>query len=759
MTNRSLVIVTLIVALLSLSGRADEPKRSESVNIETMLQKAAHYREQGRVLDSEKILTQAEVVAERSPNAAELVLVLGGLSDTDLLRRRPNEALQHAETALSRARESGVADVVLAVALNHYGNALMANGQNQTDEEDQRRLTRKALESYQEGYFLAQQANVPELSSECLINSINAYLAVGDVSEALVKSEAALELLKKLKDSHRKVFSLLALGRLAQGIGQSAPENTSPSLAVAYAALSRALKLAETQDDSRAKSYAMGHLGELYVAMGRTTDARILFQSAIFFGAYSDSPELLARWYWRVGQLLRSEHNTTQAEAMYRKAIEQLSTIQSALVFGYRGNHRLFQEEVRTIYVELAAILINRLSTVTQEPQRQRLLRDVREVMEQFKTVELKHYFLYDDCVTERQQNNADRELDDLIRPGSAVLYPIVFDKRIVLLLSHANGVIKKFETQVRRGELEDTVKEFYKLLRKEEEDDDLTRTKLYGDELYKWLFKDIEEDMVTRGVERLVVVPDGILRTIPFSALFDRDKGEYLVERYAITVTPGLRLTNPEQFSFDDYRVLLSGMTTNTQIPEKNLYYTALSYVKNELVDIAKIYNINISEILKDKTFKKDIVRQRLETKSYAAVSFATHTYIASDPTESSLVAYESEITLDDLEELLRIGYHRNQALDLLVLSACDTAVGDERAALGLAGISVKTGVNSVVASLWPVDDKSTAELITQFFKNLKSSKPKAEALREAQESVLNTRDYRHPYHWAPFVLIGNWR
>jgi len=101
-----------------------------------------------------------------------------------------------------------------------------------------------------------------------------------------------------------------------------------------------------------------------------------------------------------------------------------------------------------------------------------------------------------------------------------------------------------------------------------------------------------------------------------------------------------------------------------------------------------------------------------------------------------------------------------RPDAIELLVLSACETAEGDKRAALGLAGVAVRAGARSTLATLWQVNDSSTAELIAQFYKTLSnpgdSTVTKAKALQSAQLNLL--RRYKAPLYWAPYVLVGNW-
>ena len=113
----------------------------------------------------------------------------------------------------------------------------------------------------------------------------------------------------------------------------------------------------------------------------------------------------------------------------------------------------------------------------------------------------------------------------------------------------------------------------------------------------------------------------------------------------------------------------------------------------------------------------------------------------------------------MNRLENLLQLSQSRDKPVELLTLSACQTAVGDERAALGLAGIAIKAGVRSALASLWFVNDEATSQLVIEFYKQLQNpALSKAQALQNAQKKLAAQRNFRHPAFWAPFLLIGNW-
>jgi CHAT domain-containing protein len=122
-------------------------------------------------------------------------------------------------------------------------------------------------------------------------------------------------------------------------------------------------------------------------------------------------------------------------------------------------------------------------------------------------------------------------------------------------------------------------------------------------------------------------------------------------------------------------------------------------------------------------------------------------------------VLAYDKEMHLDDLEQLIEPSKFRAHPVDLLALSACQTAAGDDRAALGLAGIAVKAGALSALATLWSIEDESTSILIPAFYKHLREpNTTKAKALMEAQQDLMKIKKFSHPYFWSPYLIVGNW-
>lgn len=101
-----------------------------------------------------------------------------------------------------------------------------------------------------------------------------------------------------------------------------------------------------------------------------------------------------------------------------------------------------------------------------------------------------------------------------------------------------------------------------------------------------------------------------------------------------------------------------------------------------------------------------------------------------------------------------------RQKSIELLVLSACETAQGDTRAALGLAGLAIRAGAKSTLATLWQVNDQSTVKFMERFYQELNvPGTSKAIAVHRAQNYLLNQSNYQAPFYWAPYVLVGNWK
>ncbi len=228
-------------------------------------------------------------------------------------------------------------------------------------------------------------------------------------------------------------------------------------------------------------------------------------------------------------------------------------------------------------------------------------------------------------------------------------------------------------------------------------------------------------------------------------------DGKQYIVEKYALALTPGLQLLDPKPLVRQQIKVLTAGIT------EARQDFSPLPNVELELKEIQAEVP---STVLLNQTFTSSNLQKEIKSSSFPVVHLATHGQFSSKAEDTFILTWDDRINIKQLNNVLKTrDLTESSIIELLVLSACQTAVGDKRAALGLAGMAVRAGARSTLASLWSVNDAATASFMIKFYQNLADNKlTKAEAVRRAQLSLLQNPDYSHPYFWAPFILVGNW-
>ena len=227
-------------------------------------------------------------------------------------------------------------------------------------------------------------------------------------------------------------------------------------------------------------------------------------------------------------------------------------------------------------------------------------------------------------------------------------------------------------------------------------------------------------------------------------------DGEKFLVQKYALAVTPSLALVDPKPLDRSNIKILLAG------ISESRLGMAALPAIPNEL---ASIQNLLGGDVLLNKSFTVDSFKKALSDKQVSIVHIASHGSFTGNENGNFLLAYDGKLSINQLNKSIGQTKFRKNPVELLVLSACETAVGDEKAALGLAGAAIQAGARSVMGSLWSVSDEGTAQLIEEFYRQLKDpSISKAEALKRAQTKLMQNETFQHPYFWSPFLMINNW-
>jgi CHAT domain-containing protein len=538
----------------------------------------------------------------------------------------------------------------------------------------------------------------------------------------------------ELPASYPKALQLLSIGShywLAQwrfGLGAEWRRQS-------YDAYRAGLEVARGIDNQRLISHALGSIGRLYGDEGRYSEALHYTRQAAFVAQEADAADVLYLWQWQAARLMRSQGEPVAAIEGYRNAIRTLRSVRSDVTSSGIASQTL----VGSAFRELADLLLRQASNAADSAAAQRDLLEVRSTLEELRQAEVAEYFRDDGVV----QTQGATQLDQVSK-DAAVIYPVVLADRTELLVS-LPGRLERFSVPIGLTELTAAVREFRQKL---EVFDAVDGFLPHSRRLYDWLIRPMAVSLRQASVRTLVIVPDGPLRTIPLSALHDGSR--FLIENYAVVTSPGLALTSAGAGSRARVQVLAGGLTQSVQ------GFSPLPNVSSELASVATAFE---TTRLQDGRFQKATVEREVAGGEYSIVHFATHGHFDNDHSRSFLVTFDGQITMDDLQATVGQRRYRAEAVELLVLSACQTAAGDDRAALGLAGVGSRAGARSVVASLWSISDESTSMLVAELYRRLQASdSTKAEALRAAQLSLLSQEKFRHPYFWAPFLLIGNW-
>jgi len=487
------------------------------------------------------------------------------------------------------------------------------------------------------------------------------------------------------------------------------------------------------------KSNALGVKARFYAKSGRDQDADTLLQRAIRIDQQFGDKLQLSRWLSEYGALKKKQGDFAAAVKAYRMAVAHLDVIKNDVMLSSKYSLYHSDEYYNDIYLGLADLLLQQSAQQSAAPNQQSLLREVRQVLETKKNVDLQNYF-HDQCIANFKKNV--RTLDDIAQSDTAIFYPIVLPDRLELLLSH-NGNLKRYVSAVPREQLRQVVTDFRHQLMDVNTQSYLSNSKL----LYDWLIRPMQATLDSQQIKNLVVVSESLLRTIPFSVFNDGDR--FLVQKYALALSPALSLTDSNKINRRQMQVLLGGLSESVQ------GFPALNYVKGELEEIQDLY---ANELLLNRDFVTSRFSEALSNPQFSVAHVASHSEMSFDSRRSYILTFDGKISFDQLGSMTSVE-KRRQPIDLLTLSACQTAAGDDRAALGLAGVAVKSGARSALATLWAIDDLASSLLVSEFYKQLSDNDiSKAQALRNAQKSLIASRRFGHPAYWSSFLLIGNW-
>ena len=583
--------------------------------------------------------------------------------------------------------------------------------------------------------------------------------------------------------------ALLDLGRMpatnvAAAPPASAPKPTaSPRLKLLQDSLQTAILQARSLQDKRAESYALGILGEAYETAQQYTDAETVTRQALVLAQSKSTWDIAYRWQWQLGRLLQRGDDLNAAIAAYDAAVENLRSLRGDLAAVNQDVQFKFREEVEPVYRQSVELLLQAQEKIqgqdeSAQKEKSALLNKARERIEALQLAELDNFFR--EACLEGQRVILDQVVDQE-NPTTAVVYPIVLRDReqgtvaIKTIAKIPGQPLQSYSVTLPATQFEQTLENLQTLLADAPSGFVIGQLQDTANVIYSWLITPLEADLQARAlpktkasptaatteapaIDTLVFILDDALRNIPLAMLWDGEK--YLIEKYAIGLSLGLQLFDPTPIARTNLRVLAAGLSE----PPKNSPepFDPLPLVKEEIDSLAKL-GLTLTPLVESQ-FTRQALETQLNANPYNVVHLATHGKFGSRAEDTYILAADGVINVTEFDTLLRSrDVTRPEAIELLVLSACQTATNDKRATLGLAGFAVRAGARSTLASLRNASDQSTPVLMEEFYRQLSNAKEpvtKAEALRRAQLGLLQgeNKDFQNPQYWAPYVLVGNW-
>jgi CHAT domain-containing protein len=740
-------------------------KNRSLINQNLALQALGRYGQAYQILE--------KLISKNQPNSIIKVLAWRNLGEVQLYLRETDTAIETLQQSYKIAQEiKSTPQITLSLlslgnAQQLLGNITRSRFQNTTNFQkipfvyvsqpispDVRKLYQQALETNQK---VVNISTSPIITIKAKLNLLNLFIELGEFAQASKLYSQLQPAIDKLPVSATSIQSRINFAQSLLSLKQNSSLDTLKWEDIARI-LATAIQQAEAIEDVRSQSYAIGVLASIYSPQN-STDAQQLTKKALDLALQIDAKEIAYLWQWQLGYLLQQQKNTAKAIDYYSQAVSNLNDLRSDLLVLNSDLQFSFRDNVEPVYRQFVDLLLQPVSednigfkTISKGKINQANLQKARNAIEALQLREIENY-LQEACL------QAKAEIVDTVvdktDTTAAVIYPIILKNRLEIILKlPLQNQFHHYTTFVNAEELEKTLEQLQYSLRQPEQ---INQVKEVSAKIYNWLIKPLEADLQASQIQTLVFILDGTLRNIPMAVLYDRNlqQPKFLIEKYAIALTPGLQMLEPKSLEQRKINALLAGISETRFF--NNQEFSALDNVQLELQNI-RLQIPNSQEIL-NRDFTDVNLKKQIDSGKYSVIHIATHGNFSSNQDNTYILTWNKLLKVKDLDRLFKANTNQQntQPIQLLVLSACETATGDKRATLGLSGILIRAGARSTLATLWAVEDDSTAEFMSQFYQELRLQKlNKAKALQQAQIRML--KDGEPPLTWAPYILIGNW-
>lgn len=688
--------------------------------VKALINQAQAWRTQGFYRRSVEILKEINQKLRSQTDSLTKAVALRSLGDTLLVVGNLEESDAALKESL-RIAQSLQSNADIGASLFSLGN--YARSQKQTSQ---------AIAYYQQSFQISPS---PLTKVQAQLHQLSLLITEQKWREAQTLIPYIQAQLQQLPSSRASIYAQI---NFAQSLRKIQSSNLQPAQILANA-IPKALSLG----DQQAEAYALASLGSLYEQTQQWQEAQKLTQKALLLAQTSNAIDMIYPISWQLGRLLWAQNDIKGAIAAYDQAIETLQLLRQDLIQVSQDLQFNFRDSVEPIYRQSVELL---LQSQAQTPD-PKTLDQARQRIEALQLAELDNFFR-EACLLGKSV-----PLDQVVdqgNPQTALIYPIILPNQIQVIVKIPRQPLRNYTTEISQTEVEKTLAQLRRHLVNPAF---VNAMKRESQQVYQWLIQPFEAQLQANGVNNIVFVLDGSLRNLPMAALYDGK--QYLVEKYAIALSLGLQIPEPKPLVSQKIKALTAGLTR----PPSG--FSNIPFLPATRLEVQLIAQAGVSTTtLLDQEFTRKALEKAVNTVAFNVVHLATHGEFSSQAEKTFILADDGPINVTQFNSLLRNRDEtKPQPLELLFLSACQTAEGDNRATLGLAGAAVRAGARSTLASLWHIDDKSTALFVGDFYQKIQAGKvTKAEALRQAQITLLKHPNYKAPSFWATYVLIGNW-
>lgn len=492
------------------------------------------------------------------------------------------------------------------------------------------------------------------------------------------------------------------------------------------------LQQAKSIGSLRLQSSAWGILATL----SKGVQVQSALEEASSLARSAQASDLLWQWESKLANLYQEQGQYEKATIAYQTAIENLQKVRNNLLSISSDAQYSFRDTVAPIYKNYIELLLK-----TSNPN----LEQVLSANSQLQVAELENFL---GC------GRLNLMPLDSIKVTHTTVHIINLNDRVEVILQSPSGQLYHHSADYEA--VENNLNNLLPILQ------DLRFAEVhepvylpFAQALYNLLLAPIKSYLPSSGV--LVFDLDSSFQGLPMGVLHDGQN--FLLQHYSISLTLGSQLRQPKLLEKEQLKVIFAGLSQVSPSFDDPNAPVDLSPLPDTITEAANVKKFAPSFLeLLDEKFTTERFQQEISRADYPIIHISTHGEFSSDPNRTVLLDWDTALNIGQINNLLQENQDGRSLVELLILSACQTAKGDRRSALGIAGVAAQAGARSTIASLWYVDSESTAALMGYFYQGLAAGLPKASALQRAQLQLQAIPRYRNPYYWGGFVLVGSW-